>query len=794
MRGNRSERLCGRSSVRRLRFVTVLCYLVGTAFVVNGCSGGEGDTPTKNATQTSSTSRPLPPATYVGRTVCAECHDEQTRLWQRSHHYLAMQEVSEDTVLGDFSNVTLTHFSVTSRFYKKGGGYYVETEGPDGDMTEHRIAYAFGFFPLQQYLIEFSNGRYQTLPLCWDSRSAEEGGQRWFHVYPDERIAPHDELYWTGPMQNWNLQCAECHSTNLAKNYDVQTGTYDTTFDEINVSCEACHGPGSNHAAWARTEPNQKEHTADDDFRLAVRLKEPQLAAWINDPETGQPKRTTPLQSQVQLDVCARCHSRRGALTADYTPGTSLLQTHQPALLEPPLYHADGQIEDEVYVWGSFLQSRMFANDVRCVDCHEPHSLELVKPLQQLCIGCHLGEKYTVPDHHFHEMGTPGSACVDCHMPQRTYMEVDARRDHSFRVPRPDLSVALGIPNTCNGCHDDRSARWAADACVEWYGPPADDPPSAAPAIHAAAFNRAGADAMLIEVIQNEAQSAILRATALAMLRNQPSEGALETIRQQVLAHDPLLRLAAARALAPYPHDLRWTVGAVLLDDDVRAVRIEAARVLAAGFGAYARGDRDLAFKRALKELWTSLAINADRPSTIVDQGNLHRELGNVEEAQLAYRTALNMQPNNVIASVNLADLYRDLGREDQVLGVLREALRHSPNEAALYYSRGLAQARGGDIDNAVESLVRAYEIAPTSAQYAYAYAIALNSTSRGDEAISVLKQASQENPGHRDVLYALATVARDRGRFNLAIAAAEQLIQLAPHDEQYRALLESLR
>ncbi|MCZ6835761.1 MAG: ammonia-forming cytochrome c nitrite reductase subunit c552, partial [Planctomycetota bacterium] len=721
----------------------------------------------------------MPRPTYIGKATCAECHETQLNLWQGSHHDLAMQVVSESTMLGDFEDVTFEHRGVNSRFFRRDDGYFVETEGPKGVRGEYRIAYLFGVTPLQQYLIEFPNGRYQTLPLCWDSRPIDQGGQRWFHLYPDERIAPDDELYWTGPLQNWNLQCAECHSTNLKKNYDRLTDSYHTTFAEINVSCEACHGPGSNHAEWARAEPAGKTYEAGDDFRLAVRLKEPQLAAWVNDPLTQKPKRTSPLESQVQLGMCARCHSRRGGVTEEYVHGVSFLQTHRPALLDPTLYHADGQIQDEVYVWGSFVQSKMFQEDVRCVDCHDPHSGTLVMPQQQLCMKCHQGDQYAGPEHHFHEMGIPGAPgvdCVDCHMPQRTYMVVDPRRDHSFRVPRPDLSVALGTPNACNDCHEDQTAQWAADATLKWYGPPDEQPPSAAPALHASATGRAGADAMLMRVTMDEAQSTIMRATALMMLRDQPSQPALEAIRQQVKAQDPLLRMAATRALAPYPPELRWEIGAPLLDDEVRLVRIESARILAADSNTFAKGDRTGPFKRALKELRHSLEINADRPSTLVDLANLHLELGQAKEAEQAYREALQLQANYVPASINLADLFRDLGREDQVLQVLREALQKSPDAAALHHSLGLAQVRANDIAGAMESLSQACVLSESAPQYVYVYAIALNSTGRGGEAIGLLEQAMRENPGHRDLLYALATIGRDQGRLDLAIRAAQQL------------------
>ncbi|HHH43504.1 MAG TPA: hypothetical protein ENK49_05140, partial [Gammaproteobacteria bacterium] len=190
-------------------------------------------------------------AEFVGRPVCTACHTEQAVQWSGSNHDQAMQLATSHTVLGNFDNATFTNFGVTSSFFKKNGRFMVRTVGPDGKLKDYEIKYTFGVEPLQQYLVEFPGGRLQALSLAWDTRSKQQGGQRWFHLYPDENIAYDDELHWTRPSQNWNSMCAECHSTNLEKNYDPVTRTFATSWSEIDVSCEACHGPGSNHVRWA---------------------------------------------------------------------------------------------------------------------------------------------------------------------------------------------------------------------------------------------------------------------------------------------------------------------------------------------------------------------------------------------------------------------------------------------------------------------------------------------------------------------------------------------------------------
>ena len=284
--------------------------------------------------------------------------------WAGSHHDLAMQEATADTVLGNFDDASLTHYGITSSFFRKDDRFMVRTEGPEGKLQDYEVAYTFGVYPLQQYLVPFPDGRLQALPLAWDSRSKEESGQRWFHLYPDERLAPGDVLHWTGPDQNWNYMCAECHSTNVQMGYDAGSDSFDTTWSEISVGCEGCHGPGSTHARLAES------GAEGGAYGLEVNLDDRGGAVWVMNPETGIAARSEArTEPQQQPEACGRCHARRGIIAPEYEYGAPLAHTHLPALLDEGLYFADGQILDEVYVYGSFLQSRMYAAGVTCTDC-----------------------------------------------------------------------------------------------------------------------------------------------------------------------------------------------------------------------------------------------------------------------------------------------------------------------------------------------------------------------------------------------------------------------------------------
>jgi cytochrome c553 len=317
------------------------------------------------ANNPSATVRADEPASFVGGQVCAGCHAAETERWAGSHHALAMQKATPATVLGDFADAKLGHFGVVTSFSRSGDRFVVRADGPDGALHDYEIAYTFGVYPLQQYLIALPGGRLQALGIAWDSRAKEQGGQRWFHLYPAQRLPAGDRLHWTGRDQTWNYMCTDCHSTDLRKSYDLATNEYATTWTDVDVSCEACHGPGSRHVAWAQSHAGTASNAGapglseTDRQGLTNWLKATDTGHWEMNPDTGIARRTEPLAS-AELDTCAACHSRRRVITKDAVPGTPFLDSYAPAYLEPGLYNADGQIDGEVFEYGSFVQSRMF--------------------------------------------------------------------------------------------------------------------------------------------------------------------------------------------------------------------------------------------------------------------------------------------------------------------------------------------------------------------------------------------------------------------------------------------------
>jgi Flp pilus assembly protein TadD len=713
-------------------------------------------------------------AEYVGSEACQSCHEDQFRDWDASQHYLAMQPATTQTVVGDFEDTSLEYAGIDYRFSNADGKFYVQADDSNGDVRRFEISHTFGVYPLQQYLVPMPNGRYQALSIAWDTRLADEGGQRWFHLYPDETITHTDELHWTGRNQNWNYMCADCHSTDLRKGYDLASKTYATTWEEISVGCEACHGPGSTHVTSA--------------------------AGLTGDEPDGVAALT--LQKE-QIDTCARCHSRRGILAEGFTPGDEFLDHYRPALLDDGLYHPDGQILDEVYVYGSFLQSKMYQKAVRCTDCHDPHTATLKRPGNETCTFCHQNQPpdgfptlvataYDSPDHHFHESGTAGAQCVSCHMPSQDYMVVDPRRDHSFRIPRPDLSATLGVPNACNNCHDDQTASWAVneinkrfpDASAAHYGD----------AIAAGRRGDPGAVEKLVALADDASAPAIVRGTALSLLAGFDTEQSTVALAAGLNHEESLIRLGALYGLRTMDHERRWRYAAHLLDDPLLVIRTEAAVTLASALNAgIGQADRER-LVAAVGEYVSGQLLNADRPEALTNLGSVYASVGNDEDAERAFRHALDIDAEWVTALVNLADLYRVRGRDDEGAELLARAISITPENGDVRYAYGLLLVRQGQADAALAELEQAAGLRPGNAVYAYTLGIALNSLGRADDGIAVLVAALERFPQNTDILMALATIERDRSNPAAALDYAMRLQRLRPLDRNLQALIAQLQ
>ena len=716
---------------------------------------------------------PTQVATFVGRTSCQECHKKEYDLWQDSDHDKAMDIATQETVLGDFDNAEFEHDGIVSRFYRKGDKFYVHTTGPEGEMGDFEIAYVFGVTPLQQYLVPFEGGRLQCLPIAWDT-----GKKKWYHlfpmVYPGENIGPDNWLYWTNAAQNWNGMCAECHSTRLQKKIDPKTGTYKTSWFEIDVSCEACHGPGSLHVEWA----NLSEMARAED-------------------NNGLVAPTNVLDNRTQVELCAPCHARRSALGDNDHTGKALLDQMIPQLLLEPLYFPDGQILDEVYVYGSFVQSDMYAKGVRCGDCHDVHSTRLVKQGNALCLQCHRADQYAAYNHHFHKKegqeGKPiilengnkrievgeGADCVKCHMPGRTYMGVDYRRDHSMRVPRPDLSVELGTPNACNHCHADKSPQWAVEYTTKWYG--IKRKPHYGTVLADGRKREPGAEPDLIRLANDPLFPVIVRATSLSLLSAYSGDECRLAIQRALDDPEALLRHTAIRSFNPRtPQDLISSI-APLVQDPVKAVRIQAAMKLTVIPDDQFSPKQRAAFQAALVEYQESMEHVADFATGRHNLGNMYSNLGQLDKAAENYKEAIAIDDKFYPAKANLALLYNRIGDNGKAEKLYLEMLKEDPDLAEVSYSLGLLLVETKKYAEAATYLESAAEKLPDRARIHYNLGLLFQYLKREREAEAALMKALEIEPENLDFLYAAADHYLKRGRFNEAKRLAERMVSAHP-------------
>jgi len=740
-------------------------------------------------------------ATFVGRATCAECHAVQDQLWRGSHHDLAMQTANADSVVGDFDDASFTQEGVTTRFFRRGDEFWVSAEGPDGVPTDYRVDYTFGVDPLQQYLVVFPDGRYQALDVAWDSTPEETGGQRWFHLHTGERYEPGDPMHWTGVAYNWNYMCAECHSTDLRKNYDVASDSYATTYSEIDVSCEACHGPSSAHVDWAEAWTGTATAGASvpparaggmDAAQMGLQVGFPRIVdhSWDIDETTGLAQRNPERAPAYDVEVCGRCHARRGVVEDRYRYGGPVSDFYRVALLDEGLYHADGQILDEVFVYGSFLQSRMYQKGVACADCHEPHSLKVYNEGNALCNRCHLGAKFDTPEHHQHEVGTAGAGCVDCHMPATTYMVVDPRRDHSFRVPRPDLSLVYGTPNACAECHAEQGDQWSAAAVERWFG-------SERPPLHSellASGRRGGprAEADLRALATDSEAPGISRATALSLLAA-TSPATLGVIVEALGNADAMIRAGALAALEGADPTTVMRLTLPMLTDPNRTVRLEAARLVAGIPAPQIPPAQRPTVAAAIEEYRAAQLVSVDRAQSHLNLGWLAVQQGDIALAEQEYRTAMRLEPQFVPTLINLADLYRRTGRDTEGEQLLRRASEIAPDSGDPYYALGLLLVRTERLSEAVDALEQASRLAPANSHYLYVYAVAVQTAGDARAAIAILDAGLSRFPTDRELLFGAAAFSRDLGDLPGAIGYVRRLVDIYPNDAQAAAFLRDL-
>ena len=703
----------------------------------------------------------IPDSHFLGDKKCKECHQNEYKSWEGSHHNKAMQIADSATILGNFNNQKFTSQGVTSLFYTKNNEFYVNTDGPDGKNHDYKIVYTFGITPLQQYIVKFPDGHYQCLRTAWDSVK-----NKWFDLYPDFKVVHSEWLHWSRGGLNWNNMCSDCHSTNVRKNYEQETHSYNTKFALINVSCEACHGPG-------------KQHVAD-----VKKLGEKYVAS-------GSFQMTKDTAPKELVDQCARCHIRREQFSEAFNFEGTLLDHYYPQLLEERLYQADGQILDEVYVYGSFVQSKMYQNDVTCTNCHDAHSLKLKFDGNKLCAQCHVPEKYDTPKHHFHPQNTASSKCINCHMPGRYYMGNDFRRDHSFRVPRPDLSVKYGTPNACSGCHKDKDDVWAAKNFTKLFGEV--DSLHYSDKLAPGITMQPGAHAGLIELMHDKHQPEIVRASATKALSNYNIPSSIQEYLNLLKDESALVRGASVDVLSTINTKDYTSYFLPLLNDPKRSIRIKAFFGLAVIEEAQIPESYKESYQKVKKEFFTNLKTNADFVGARVKKGDYYLKKGNIQEAIKHYENALAIDNINNQIRINLATLYYNNKQYEKAEAAFKKVIEQEPNYGPVYYSLALMYGELNRVDDAIIQLNKAIKVMPENIRFYYNLGLLYDKKQEYQKAEKTIVAGLKIEPNNESLLYVLAYMYSKSDQKAKAKNIVLRLVELYPNNQQYRSFLNSL-
>jgi len=733
-------------------------------------------------------------ADFVGSKTCVSCHEKATQDWQGSDHDMSMKHADSKSVFGDFNDAT--YFFEDKRtikpntFFKKGAQYWVNIQDGTGEFKDYQIKYTFGYEPLQQYMVEFDDGRVQLIPFAWDSRLKEEGGQRWFNLY-DDMNKEHQEYFWTNTGQSWNYMCADCHSTNLNKNFDVKSNTYNTTFSEINVACESCHGAASEHLTWAETIDKSAEGInnlkksksyKDNGFTRDLSKSIKEWNAYTESTNhTLTPKK---VEHSQQLLVCAQCHSRRTQISdKSHVDGNAFGERYLLDLVSSENYYPDGQIYNEDFVYSSFLQSKMYQAGVVCTDCHNPHTAELKLPVETICLQCHQPDNYASTKHHKHLENSSGAQCVNCHMPDTVYMKVDARRDHGFHIPTPDIAEQLGTPDTCLRCHEDKNSQWSAAKVDTWYPNSTVKEEKDFAAVFSSinlALNEQqlqGVAAELSRIAQTISYAPIIRASALTKMASVSNTNTIIAIARAVKNPDEYIRLGAINGAQSMPAAEKWRVLSPLLTDKVLVVRINAAFALTSLWQNLSQLQREQ-LTPALNDYITSQHFNNDRSYSHSNRGVIHAYKGQYDQAIKAFKQGIAIEKNFIPTYLHLSQVYNQRGEHNKSIEALQQGKMANPDDASLYYNLGLAYIRIKDKVKAANELAIATKLAPEDSHYFYVYGLSLEQNNPSD-AYKALYQAFRlsNNPQH---LYALCDM-QIRHKTPLANQCLEQLTPLVP-------------
>jgi tetratricopeptide (TPR) repeat protein len=493
---------------------------------------------------------------------------------------------------------------------------------------------------------------------------------------------------------------------------------------------------------------------------------------------------------QLQLNTCAPCHARKSDIAQEMIRSSEIMDDLIPQVISNDFYYADGQIREEDYEYSSFTQSKMFHNNVRCSNCHNPHSGKLMVIGNDLCMSCH-EPKYNTKEHHFHPIETEGAQCISCHMPVKTYMGNDHRRDHSFRIPRPDQSVVFGTPNTCTSCHTDKSNTWAANAVKNWYGPER--------AYHFSDDLLPGSELTdksekhLIKLLADTLQPEIARATAVYYLSAIQTKRTADALLKALSDAKPLVRYHAVRALASFPPDVWIQQAYPNLSDKVRAVRIATADLYHQLTPEALPAEARTAYAAADAENRRYLAYQTDFAVGNVMLADFAMKDNDQVNAIKYYLRGLQKDSLMNYARLNLSAAYNSVGKNPEALQTLNEAAAIDPQNERIFYNLALLQYEMKNVPAAIENFEKAVKLGSVNSGVYYNYGLMLQQQGKIKEAESVLKKGYALTPRAANINYALAYLYINQNKMEQARLHARALREVDPNNPQYESLYRSL-
>ena len=705
---------------------------------------------------------------FTGPDPCEPCHTNEYHIWTRSDHCRAMMRPGRTTVFSAFSpdTVEFGYRGFSTRMVSSPDGYTMIAPGPDGVTRPYPIDLVLGIRDHQVFLTKFPDGRYQVLPSTYDMQ-----WQTWFDatdglVVSDHTLAPDEPYYWTNRNRCWNRECFDCHLSGMRKNYDPVTNTYNTTWRDLGIDCEACHGPGRPHARLRAIDGTRDTLEADTTL---VKLQD-----------------LSPVQ---QVEVCGQCHARKVVLAQGYQPGDDFYEFYEIGLLDDNLVMPDGRYWGMMYDMMALMQSPCYEKgQITCTHCHDGHGTKRRNDLHefenddQMCLPCHANHVQNPGLHAHHEPDGEGSRCRSCHIQllPGSHMEL---ADHTLSIPVPENTIRYNSPNACNDCHTDQTPQWSVRWLEEWYGPDRIDRWSRAEVLFKAKNLDTAAVVPLIAMLRDTSENMIWRSNAALMLGGFGDRRAIAPLMEYMTHSNTVLRTNALQSLAKFPDErVRAALRRHILTEPNSQIRLH----LAGKLDFWWRDDLTAPERRIAQQSWEQYVRQAT--TVLGDWAEARRELavaysrrGEIQNAEREYTYALNIDSTDAQSEDGLAALYTQQERYADALVHARRAVVLDTASAAFRVNLAAAYMYVDSLARAEVEFRRVLETAPDMSVAGLNLAMLLQQQNRFREAHEVLRGIVAQNTRNGQAQYMLGASAMQLGMRQEAAQALSNVLALSP-------------